>query len=85
MMSVNGYYENGVCVPTEKLVLKDRQHVIITVLEENQNFVTSHSKEKLKKALDSFRGKSHLWNGTDPVEYQHKLREEREIVQTHIS
>lgn len=85
MMSVNGYYENGVCVPTETLLLKDRQHVIITVLEENSTSVKSHSKAQLKKTLDSFRGKSHLWNGTDPVEYQQKLREEREIVQTHIS
>jgi hypothetical protein len=33
MVSVYGYYSNGVCVPTETLKLKDRQQVIITVVE----------------------------------------------------
>ena len=28
MLSVRGYYENGVCVPTETLNLEDRQQVI---------------------------------------------------------
>ena len=34
MLAVNGYYENGVCVPVEKLVLRERQRVIITVLDD---------------------------------------------------
>lgn len=33
MLSVHGYYENGVCIPTETLELNDRQRVIITVLD----------------------------------------------------
>ena len=32
--AVNGYYENGVCVPTETLVLENKQRVIITVVDE---------------------------------------------------
>lgn len=34
MLAVNGYYENGVCVPVETLVLRERQRVIITVLDD---------------------------------------------------
>ena len=34
MTTVNGYYENGVCIPTETLVLENRQRVIITVLDD---------------------------------------------------
>ena len=34
MLAVNGYYENGVCVPVETLVLREKQRVIITVLDD---------------------------------------------------
>lgn len=85
MLSVNGYYENGVCVPTEVLELKNRQRVIITVLEDDTMSLMTHDENRIRNALDSFRGKSHIWNGIDPVEYQRKLREERDIVQPHIS
>ena len=34
MLAVNGYYEKGVCVPIERLVLRERQRVIITVLDD---------------------------------------------------
>ena len=33
MLSVYGYYEHGVCVPTETLRLKEKQQVIITVID----------------------------------------------------
>jgi len=36
MKAVNGYFENGVCIPTETLVLENRQRVIITVLDDVQ-------------------------------------------------
>jgi predicted DNA-binding antitoxin AbrB/MazE fold protein len=34
MLAVNGYYENGVCIPTETLDIKEKQRVIITILDE---------------------------------------------------
>ncbi len=43
MLAVNGYYENGVCVPTEKLNLKNRQKVIITILDEEPIVVQDSS------------------------------------------
>ena len=74
MISVHGYYENGVCVPTETLELKDRQQVIITVVEES----ATHDKESLFNMLESFRGSMRgTWGGEDPVEYQRRLREDR--------
>ncbi len=33
MLSVYGYYEHGVCVPTQPLKLKEKQQVIITVID----------------------------------------------------
>ena len=33
MLSVYGYYENGICIPMEKLDLADNQKVIITVMD----------------------------------------------------
>lgn len=85
MLSVNGYYKNGVCVPTETLELKDEQRVIITVLDDSSATRKNPDKNQLRKALDSFRGKSDAWSGMNPVDYQRKIREEREIAQTHIS
>lgn len=43
MLAVNGYYENGVCVPLETLNLKNRQKVIITILDEQPNVVQDSS------------------------------------------
>ncbi len=36
MLSVYGYYENGICIPAETLKLKNRQQVIITVVDDEQ-------------------------------------------------
>lgn len=43
MRAVNGYYENGVCVPTETLVLENKQKVIITILDEKPPVVQDSS------------------------------------------
>ncbi len=34
MISVHGYYQNGVCVPLEALELENKQRVIITVIDQ---------------------------------------------------
>lgn len=43
MRAVNGYYENGVCVPTETLMLENKQKVIITILDEKPPVVQDSS------------------------------------------
>ncbi len=51
-----------------------------------QKFVFSLTKEKentdkkdYRAILDYFAGSVHSWDGLDPVEYQRKLREDRDI------
>lgn len=49
MLAVNGYYENGVCVPVETLVLRERQRVIITVLDETAPISAETALEKQRR------------------------------------
>ena len=57
MLSVYGYYENGVCIPTETLALENRQQVIITVIDANvSKSVKSVSKAERIDVLNSLSG-----------------------------
>ena len=57
MLSVHGYYENGVCIPTETLELKDKQQVIITVLDMYEPVrVQVAEKERRMAVLQSLSG-----------------------------
>ena len=52
----------------------------IRAIEAQKTHTPLKSKEEVRAILDSFRGKSHCWDGMDPVTYQRKMREERTIV-----
>lgn len=55
MLSVHGYYENGVCVPTETLELAGKRQVIITIMDEdNPSKITS--KEKRLEVIKALSG-----------------------------
>lgn len=57
MLSVYGYYENGVCIPTETLKLENRQQVIITVIDANvSQSVKPVSKTERIDVLNSLSG-----------------------------
>lgn len=81
MLSVNGYYKNGVCVPAETLELKNEQvkqnqKVIITFLDD---FVPSRKKRTLAeiKSYMSSSTKS-VPEGISTVDYVRGLRNEDE-------
>ncbi len=51
MLSVSAYYENGVFVPLEALELKERQPVIVTVLDKS-----NLEKARRVKVLEALSG-----------------------------
>ncbi|MBP5156480.1 MAG: hypothetical protein ILP18_01220 [Treponema sp.] len=38
------------------------------------------TEEEIREVLDSVRGVSHCWDGEDALDYQRRMREERDIV-----
>jgi len=69
----------------EQKELFESLSISIRTIEAQKPHKTQKTKEEIRAFLDSFRGSSHCWDGLDPVDYQRKIREEREIVQPHIS
>ena len=72
--------------PEERLCARQAFDEIIAMSFTGSSDISKDgAKEEMRAFLDSFRGSSHCWDGLDPVDYQRKIREEREIVQPHIS
>lgn len=73
MTTVQGYYNGNVIVALEKLNAAVNQKVKITLLDEYVD-----AQEQRKIALKHFKGIAKgAFSGIDPVEYQKKLRTER--------
>ena len=74
MLAVNGYYENGVCIPAELPTIEKRQHVIITFIDEPSP--PERSKAQILAELRSFchPGK-HSWTEA-LADYIRKMRDE---------
>lgn len=79
MTAVDGYYENGVCVPTEALQLKNRQRVIITVLDAPKVIEDKTDKSRKIEELRSLchPGK-HIWT-EDPADCIRRMRDDDRI------
>ena len=73
MLSVRGYYENGVCVPTETLNLEDRQQVIITVVD-TPDELSPNKEEAIAELRALCHPGKHVWT-EDPASYIRRMRD----------
>lgn len=79
MTSVNGYFENGVCIPTETLVLENRQRVIITVLDDVQTLPNDTDKaSKIAELRSLCHPGKQVWK-EDPAACIRRMRDNDRI------
>ena len=77
MLSVSAYYENGVFVPLEDITLKERQQVIVTVLDMPKQ-VTPSKEEAIAKLRSLCRPGKHVW-AESPADYVRNMRDDERI------
>jgi hypothetical protein len=79
MIAVNGYYENGICIPTESLDVEGRKKVIITIMEDEIPVPNNQNKQIAIQLLRNLchPGK-HIWTES-PDEYIRGLRDNDRI------
>ena len=65
--------------------LVESLNISIRTLEAQKKTKSRKTREEMRSFLNTFRGRSHCWDGIDVDEFIRKLREDRDIVQTHIS
>ena len=79
MTAVKGYYENGVCIPTEKLVLENRHKVIITVLDDVEAYPEKSDKAlKISELRSLCHPGKHVWT-EDPALSIRRMRDNDRI------
>lgn len=74
MISVRGYYENGVCIPTETLDIENRQQVIITVVDEAEP-LHQNKEEAIAELRSLCHPGKHIWKEA-PDDYIKRMRDD---------
>ena len=79
MTSVKAHYDGKTIVLDSPVDFEEGQELVVTYAGSENPPAQRRSKAEIAAALYEFAGSVHSWDGEDALEYQRRLREEREI------